>query len=79
MEHVNHIHEVLELIYGSGKSYTKASLISEITDLFGEEAKFTTCGDHLFGIQGVIPFLLERNKINIEGEAIIPLAPPCSN
>jgi probable metal-binding protein len=79
MENINHIHEVLELIHTSTKSFTKESLVCEIEGLFGAEARFTTCGDHLFGIDGVIPFLLERNKINIDGGKIIPLTPPCSN
>lgn len=79
MENVNHIHEVLEIIHSTDKSFTKESLVSEIENVFGSEARFTTCGDHLFGIEGVIPFLLERNKINLQEGRVIPLSPPCDH
>ena len=79
MENITHIHEVLNLIYSSENKYTTQSLVSEIESRFGSSAKFNSCADHVFGINGIIPFLLERQKIRLEGEDIIPVSPACSH
>jgi probable metal-binding protein len=76
---VNHIHEVLAMIHQANKRFTRTSLQNSIAEKFGEDARFSTCGDHLFGIDGVLPFLLERNKIRFEDGFITPVSPPCNH
>jgi probable metal-binding protein len=79
MNNIRHIHEVLEIIYGTDKKYSTSSLITELKQTFGEEVNFTSCSDNVFPLSGVVSFLLERNKIRLEEDVIIPLTPACSH
>lgn len=79
MDNIRHIHEVLEILFSNEKQFTVHSLHSELAERFGEDVCFVNCADNIFGLQSVIPFLLSRNKIRLEGDEIIPLIPACSH
>ena len=79
MENIHHIHEVLNLLYNSGEDFTVEELHKEIVFQFGETVQFTSCSDHVFPLQEVIPFLLSRQKIRLEDNNIVPLTPACSH
>lgn len=79
MNNIHHIHEILHLLFGAEETYTVEALHQEILDRYGEDVQFTTCGDNLFGIDGVIPFLQSREKITLQGNNIIPLTPACDH
>ena len=79
MNEVFHIHEVLRMIFTSEQPFTKSGLLSEITNRFGQNPQFTSCSEYTFDINEVIPFLLERQKISIDGERIIPISAPCDH
>ncbi len=76
---MRHIHEVLELIYTSEKNFTTGELVKNLTAFYGEDVFFTSCADHIFRIDGVIPFLLEKGKIRLEDDTIIPMTQACSH
>lgn len=79
MNNIRHIHEVLEILYGTEKKYTTSSLMAELEETFGAEVNFTSCSDNVFALDSVVSFLLSRNKIRLEGNVIIPLTPACSH
>ncbi len=79
MDNLRHIHDVLELLFTSEKQFTVASLQTELQNTYGEDVQFANCADHLFGIDEVVPFILGKNKIRLEGDTIIPLVPGCSH
>lgn len=79
MNDVIHIHEVLGMIFTSEELFTKGSLIKEITNRFGDNPQFTSCSENTFELNEVIPFLLDRQKISIDGDRIIPISIPCDH
>lgn len=79
MEDIHHIHEVLHLLYGSDKIYTVQELDSELIAKYGKEVQFTSCSDNFFPVEEVVPFLLNRNKIKLDADRIIPLTPACNH
>ena len=79
MNEVFHIHEVLNMIHASDQPYTTSSLLNDICDRFGGDPRFTSCSDNTFDKDEVISFLLERRKISLDGDRIIPLSAPCNH
>ena len=79
MENIQHIHEVLHLLFTTEKEYTVEDLYSELKSQYGEDVHFANCADNVFPIQEVVPFLLSRNKIRLKENRIIPLTPACSH
>jgi len=74
-----HIHEVLDLVYNSGRTFTIQQLEQEMANLYGEDVLFTTCGDFAFPISGAVPFMVERNKIVLNGDIIVPAGNMCQH
>lgn len=79
MENIRHIHDVLHLIFTAEKQYTVESLHDDIKLKFGEDAQFSNCAENVFPISEVVPFILDRGKIRIDDNKIIPLTPACSH
>lgn len=79
MENIRHIHEVLELLYTSNRTYTISELTGSLQNSFGDDVNFVSCADHQFGLGDVVSFLLSKNKIRLEEDLIIPLTPACSH
>ncbi len=67
-----HIHEILEIIYTSGKSFTIDTLKEEVQKKYGEDVHFNSCADHRFGIEEMVNFMHNRGKIEIHGDRIYP-------
>lgn len=57
-----HGHEVLNMMMTSGKAYTRASLIQDIRQRFGEEARFHTCSAEGMTAEQLVDFLESRGK-----------------
>ena len=79
MENIHHIHEVLHLLFAGEQEFTKEGLHSKLKTEYGENVHFTSCSDHVFPIDEVVPFLLSRNKIRLDDNRIIPLTPACDH
>lgn len=79
MNNIRHIHDVLEMIYGTEKKYTIEELTEQLQNTFGTDVKFTSCSENVFALNEVVSFLLSRNKIRLEDGVIIPLTPACSH
>ena len=75
MDNIQHVHEVLHLIFNSEEEYTVKKLYSELKRRFGDDVHFTNYADTVFPIQEVVPFLLSTNKIRLSENTIIPLIP----
>ena len=67
-----HIHDVLDIIYGTDKIYTISELKEEVETRFGDNVSLTSCSDGEFGISEMVNFMLNRGKIQLEGDKIIP-------
>ncbi|MBR9998185.1 MAG: DUF2492 family protein [Cyclobacteriaceae bacterium] len=67
-----HIHDILDLIYSSGKTFTIDSLKEEVQHIYGKDVHFNSCADHRFGVEGMIDFMLSRGKIDVHGDRIYP-------
>jgi probable metal-binding protein len=61
MEHI-HGHEVIQMMLESGKSYTRASLTTDIVGKFGPNARFYTCSAENLTPEGLIDFLEAKGK-----------------
>ncbi|MCG8309115.1 MAG: YecH family protein [Cytophagales bacterium] len=79
MENIRHIHEVLDLLFNAGQTYTIDELYTTLRTTYGADVHFANCADNIFPIQEVVPFLLSKNKIRLEESTIIPLTPTCSH
>jgi len=79
MDNIRHIHEVLEILAVQEDHFTIQSLLSDLEERFGEDVYFMNCAENVFGLTEVIPFLLSKNKIKLEGEEIIPLILACNH
>ena len=79
MENIQHIHEVLHMLFYSEKEYTVEELLNDIKVRFGEDVQFANCAENVFPLQEVVPFLLSRNKIRLAENRIIPLTPACEH
>jgi probable metal-binding protein len=65
MENIIHIHEVLNFLMQENKGFTRNELKNKLIDLFGEDVKFTTCGDHMLNPEQAIDFMYQRDKISV--------------
>jgi probable metal-binding protein len=65
MENIVHIHEVLDFLMQEDKGFTRDQLTAKMTELFGEDVRFTTCGDHILNPEEAIDFMYQRNKIAV--------------
>ena len=74
-----HIHEVLDIIYSSEKIYTIQELEQEVLESFGENISLTSCSDNQFGITEMVDFMVERGKIQLQGNKIYPLGGSCDH
>lgn len=79
MENLRHIHEVLEMIFTSKSMFTTTELEQKLHSYYGEDVFFTSCADHIFRIDGVVPFLLDKGKITLDGNKIIPVTQACNH
>jgi len=57
-----HGHDVLNMMLGSGKSYTRETLVREIITTFGADARFHTCSAEDLTAEGLVEFLQARGK-----------------
>jgi probable metal-binding protein len=57
-----HGHEVMEMMLGSGKTYTKQLLLADIHEKFGTGARFCTCSAENMTAEELVDFLEARGK-----------------
>ena len=57
-----HGHEVIQMMLQSQKSYTRASLVSDIVTRFGPQARFYTCSSENMTPEALIDFLQAKGK-----------------
>jgi probable metal-binding protein len=61
-----HGHEVLQMMLDSGKTYTKASLVHDIIQRFGGEARYHTCSAEDMAAGQLVEFLDSRGKLVLQ-------------
>jgi len=74
-----HIHEVLNIIYNSDKIFTIEELKQEVINTFGEDISFTSCSEHEFEMNDMLDFMLQRGKIQVQGDKIYPSGDTCGH
>lgn len=57
-----HGHEVLRMMLGSGKAYTRATLLQDIERAFGAQARFCTCSAEGMTAEQLVDFLEAKGK-----------------
>ena len=57
-----HGHEVLNMMIDSGRQWTSATLIAEIEQRFGADARFHTCSADGMSAAQLVEFLRQRGK-----------------
>ena len=65
-----HVHDILHLLKQSQSGYSVEELIILLKKEFGEDARFTTCGDHSLDCNQAIDFVLIREKAILAGGII---------
>ena len=63
-----HGHDVLNMMLASGKTYTKATLVADIHDQFGHNAKFHTCSAADMTADELVLFLKARGKFRLQAD-----------
>ena len=53
----------MEMMLASGKTYTKETLVAEIVDKFGADARFHTCSAENMTAGQLVEFLNVRGKL----------------
>ncbi len=73
MENIKHIHEVLFLFQEIGRFENQESLFKTIKERLGDDVQFVSCSNQPFGLDKVVDFLVQRNKIiqNPDGSLIL--------
>ena len=74
-----HIHDVLNIIYGSDRIYTVDELKEEIKNSHGEDVRLTSCSENQFEIDSMIDFMLQKGKIQLDGDKIYPFGEACNH
>lgn len=57
-----HGHAVIEMMLHSARSYTRATLLADILERFGPDARFYTCSAQDLTPEGIIDFLQAKGK-----------------
>ena len=63
-----HGHDVLNMMLASGKTYTKATLVADILNKFGRNAKFHTCSAEDMTADELVEFLESRGKFKPQAD-----------
>ncbi len=69
MSNIQHIHEVLFLFQEFGGFDSEETMFKVIKERLGNDVAFTSCSNEPFGLDRVVDFLVQRNKIvkNLDG------------
>ena len=57
-----HAHEVIHMMLNSGKTYTQASLLTDIITHFGPDARFYACSAQNLSPEALVDFLRAKGK-----------------
>jgi probable metal-binding protein len=74
-----HIHDVLDIIYNGEKIYTIEELEQEVIENFGEDISLTSCSENEFGLSEMVEFMVQRGKIQLQGNKIYPTGESCGH
>ncbi len=61
-----HGREVKRMAMASGKSITRAALLREVIEKFGEDTRFFSCGDKNMTADELITFFEVNGKLNLQ-------------
>lgn len=75
MSNIKHIHEVLFLFQERGSFPNEEALFAFIKERHGEDVAFTSCSNQPFGLDGVVDFLTQREKIVRNSDGSLSLHP----
>ena len=65
-----HGHEVIQMILGSDRKFTRESLRKEIVEMFGEGARFFSCSDTDMTADQIIGFFERMGKLSFTQDGL---------
>jgi probable metal-binding protein len=65
-----HGHDVIDMICAARTPYSRAGLVAAIVEKFGPETRFHTCSADGLDADGLIDFLLSRQKLVGDASAL---------
>jgi probable metal-binding protein len=68
-----HGHDVMHMIADAGRAFSKDGLIAEISEKFGENARFHTCSAENMTARELVDFLIARGKFQSSDEQALTL------
>lgn len=67
-----HVHDILHLLKQNPTGFQVEDLVLLLQEEFGQDARFTTCGNHSLDCRQAIDFVLIREKaVLTEGRVLI--------
>ncbi len=63
MNNIKHVHEVLFLFQELGSFENEETLLKVIKQRHGDDVQFISCSNQPFGLEEVVTFLTDREKI----------------
>ncbi len=75
MSNIKHIHEVLFLFQRKGNYANEKELFEDIRQCHGNNVQFVSCSNEPFGLDAVVEFLLDREKIIRNADGSLQLHP----
>lgn len=74
-DNIKHIHEVLFLFQELGSFPSTDNLFATIKERLGSDVQFISCSQQPFGLEEVVGFLTQRNKIILNADGSLSLHP----
>jgi len=65
-----HGHEVIEMIQGAGRPFTRSGLVGAIGERFGAAARFHTCSAEGLSAEELVEFLMAKGKFFVAEEGM---------
>ncbi len=78
MSNVKHIHEVLFLFQEFGGFESEEVMKAVVRERHGDDVAFTSCSNQPFGLEQVVDFLTQREKIIQNPDGSLMLHPAMS-
>ncbi len=66
-----HGHEVMQLIFGSKKAFTRESLVEEIVQHFGENTRFYNCSADNMTAKDIVAFFESKGKFSFTDNGMV--------
>ena len=74
-----HGHEIIDIVAAHPHGISVPTLFQLANERFGPNVRFFTCSSENMDMTTLLTFLLERDKIQLNGDLIVPGGSPACN